>query len=68
MEIGQQVSTTINDIDVSAVIKNISPAFVRAEIIDPPAEWTASTDVAWRLDQYIQAVSDGGIIEEVTSV
>jgi hypothetical protein len=68
MEIGQLVSTTINEIDVTAVITNVSPAFVSAEIINPPAEWTTSTDVAWRLDKYADAVSNGGIVEGVASV
>lgn len=67
MNIGQQISTTMNEIDVTAVITNISPAFVSAEIINPPAEWATSTNVAWRLDQYTQAVNDGGIIEGVAS-
>ena len=63
MNIGQQLTTTINGIEITAEISNISAEFVRAVVVNPPAEWTSSNDIAWRIDAYIAGVSSGAITE-----
>ena len=62
MQIGQSITTSTNGIPITAQIRNISAAFVSADIIEPPAE-IVSADISWKLEDYETAVANGQIIE-----